>query len=257
MDPIEIAIKNERRESFIEYNFIVWTDRQINKVIGVTFDKVKGEKVSNRALLQYLVNKISSKDVPIILIEHDFPHHDIQVINAHKNKLYKYQLLENELADLICSEFSIKLTNSEDKESIKTVNVNERVYDGFHTWSRQTFGSSIKKCDVDCLLFNDGQVMLTIEVKNTSRSGIEIENWQPYPDDQDNYKIIGLFSRDVLNCDFITLHHNLPMDTNDNSSNINVGLWRYDLSHSFSYFRSNKNRIVTKLSEVICEYTKI
>lgn len=252
MDPINIAISKEHEQSIIEYNFIIWADKSVSKIIGVTFDKLKGKKVKNRALLVYLVQKITSNGIPLLLIEHDFPKNDISVIDANINRSHKYSSNTDELEKLILNNFSIGRANKS-TTNIKAVNVNSRVYDGFHTWSREVFGSKIKKVDIDCLLFKN-HVVTTIEVKNTSRSGMTVEQWQPFISDSDNYKIVGLFSERVLDCDFITLHHNIAMNRELLSNEIHVGLWKYHSSQTFNQFRSDINRLKINFNEVIKQY---
>ena len=252
MDPINIAISKEHKQSVIEYNFIVWADKTVSRIVGVTFDKSIGKKVKNRQLLIYLIQKITAKGIPLILIEHDFPKNDIRIIDSNLNRSHKYVSNTDGLESLILKKFSIGETNNA-ITNIKAVNVNSRVYDGFHTWSRNAFGSKIKKVDIDCLLFNN-HVLVTIEVKNTSRSGMTIEEWQPFINDSDNYKIVGLFSERVLDCDFITLHHNIAMNTELQSHNIHVGLWKYHTSQTFSQFRSSDNRLKSNFNEVIKKY---
>jgi hypothetical protein len=254
MDCINIAISKEQPESVIEYNFIVWANREANKIIGVTFDKIKGQEVRNRKLLLYLTEKITASGLPLLLIEHDFYNNDIEVVDCSTDKSCKYKIDADQLEELILKKFVID--NSfvrRDIRDIKAVNVRERVCDGFHTWSRSAFGAKVKKVDIDCLLFKD-HIRATIEVKNTSRSQIPIEKWQPYPDDQYNYKIIGLFSEHFLNCDFITLQHTLKHGTERRSADINVGLWKYDNELNFTQFRSDTNRKKVMFSQVINYY---
>ena len=103
------------------------------------------------------------------------------------------------------------------------------------------------------MLFKD-YVRATIEVKNTSGSQISIERWQPYPNDQDNYKIVGLFSEKFLNCEFITLQHPLRHDIQLKSEDINVGLWSYNSELDFTQFRSDRNRKKMTFSQVVRYY---
>lgn len=251
MDCINIAISKEQPESVIEYNFIIWANRDANKIIGVTFDKTKGQEVRNRKLLIYLIEKITTSGLPLLLIEHDFYNNDIGVINCNVDTSYKYKVSADHLEKLILEKFVID--NGVVRRDIKAVNVEKRVYDGFHTWSRSTFGAKVKKVDIDCLLFKD-YVRATIEVKNTSGSQISIERWQPYPNDQDNYKIVGLFSEKFLNCEFITLQHPLRHDIQLKSEDINVGLWSYNSELDFTQFRSDSNRKKMTFSQVVRYY---
>lgn len=253
IDPINIAISKEQSPSVIEYSFIVWADQNARKIIGVTFDKPMGQKVKNRELLIYLVEKITSSNLPLVLIDHDFRSKNIEVIDCNIDRTCRYKVSADELEELIVRKFLIG--DSSNREHIKPVNVRERVHDGFHKWSRSAFGSKVKKVDIDCLLFKD-RVMVTIEVKNTSRSQISIDRWQPYTNDQDNYKIVGLFSEQVLNCDFITLQHPLKHDSELKSEDINVGVWNYNSELNFTQFRSDRNRKKMTFSQVVSHYMK-
>lgn len=251
VDPINIAISEEQCASVIEYNFVVWADKNVSKIIGVTFDKKKGKPVNNRNLLKYLIEEITSKNLPLLLIEHSFDSNSIEVVDCNIDRNHKYEISSNDLEGLISTKFGISSDVNSDR--IKSVNVADRVSDGFHNWSRKTFGAKIKKTDIDCLLFKD-RVRATIEVKNTSRSGIPIKAWSPYYDDQDNYKIVGLFSEKFLCCDFITLHHTLKNNVYISSENIDLGVWVYNSSLSFDQFRSDANRKMMKFSQVLNNY---
>lgn len=252
--PIEMALSKEQKQSHLEYNFIIWANKDASKIIGVTLDKVKGKKVENRRLLLYLVKKITASGLPLILVEHDFLKKDIRVINANKNRAHKYSVSIYELEDLILRSFGISSTSSNGRD-IKAVNKYERVQDLFHIWSRDTFGTNIKKTDIDCLLFKD-RVLATIEVKNTAVGGLTIENWQPFREDQVNYEILGLFSKEFLGCDFVTLHYQRKSktDTELNSEDIDIGLWPYN--QDFMQFCSKTNRKKMTLSQVISKYIK-
>lgn len=251
--PIEVALSKEQKQSHLEYNFIIWANQDASKIIGVTFDKIKGEKIENRYLLLYLVKKITASGLPLILIEHDFFEKDVKVIDANKNRTNKYSVSFNELEELILRKFEISNTSSDGV--IKSVNKDDKVQDPFHVWSRETFGKKIIKTDIDCLLFKD-RVMATIEVKNTTIKGHTIESWQPFKVDQVNYKIVGLFSEKILGCDFITLHYQRKskIDTKLNSENIDIGLWPYN--PDFTQFSSKTNRKKMTLSQVISNYIK-
>ncbi|WP_298910814.1 hypothetical protein [uncultured Psychrobacter sp.] len=254
MDPINIAILKEQKQSHLEYNFVVWANEDASKIIGVTFDKIKDKKVENRHLLLYLVKKLTASGLPIILVEHNFFKKDIKVIDANKDRTNKYSVSTDELEELILRKFEISNTSS-DRENMKSVNKDEKVQDLFHVWSRETFGTKIKKIDIDCLLFKD-YVMATIEVKNTKIGGLSIESWQPFNSDQVNYKIAALFSENFLSCDFITLHYQRKSkeNTSTNSEDIDIGLWPYN--PDFMQFRSKNNWKKTTLSQVINHYIK-
>lgn len=253
MDCINIAISKEQPESVIEYNFIIWANRYANKIIGVTFDKVKGQEIRNRKLLVYLIEKITTSGLPLLLIEHDFRRNDIGVIDCNIDRSCKHKVSADQLEKLILEKFVI--VNGIVSGGIKPVNDKKKVFDGFHTWSRSIFGVKVKKVDIDCLLFKD-RIRATIEVKNTSKSQIPIDKWQPYAEDQDNYKIVGLFSEKFLNCDFITVNHTIKHDIELKSEDIDVGLWNYDNESNFTQFRSDTNRKNMTFSQVVSHYMK-
>ncbi|MFJ7827604.1 hypothetical protein [Psychrobacillus sp. NPDC096623] len=218
---------------------LLWTNSQTHpNLTGITVVRELNltNQNANQQNSQNLINTIATEirtntAIPFLDIEYDFLN-DILVIDGTQ---YNVQNGGN----FIANTFNLTVSNT----SAKAVNSSQAVTDLFHIWSRSFFsGTAVRKIDTDLVVVDTLNNTLSsfVEVKRSDR--VNFNNWQPYPADLSNYKMMFALS-DALNIPFYTIHHD-EVGSRTISAQKLVNVFTYDPTSPVNWnaFRSLGNR---------------
>lgn len=107
----------------------------------------------------------------------------IENINKYDSDSKTFKTITmNELANLYL-DFGVPI-----KESSTKKNLNTQCSSSYHDWQRDSLGETSVISDIDLLSCNKNEITGIYELK---RSHVKMDNWEPYPQDYANFKLLG------------------------------------------------------------------
>lgn len=112
------------------------------------------------------------------------------------------------------SEYGLKINSMVAHKSI-----NDKSSSSYHDWQRTHLGSSVTVADIDLIRFVDDTPKEIIELK---RSYVELEKWEPYKKDYNNFILISKLAKELSMDFYIVYNHRTKNPFYDDISRLKI-----------------------------------
>lgn len=168
---------------------LVYGDNSCNPLLlilaaGVPYEEINNEPTAEErfafSLLQFIADKAK---LPIRYIRFASDVDEIENVRLSDSSFVYSVLSMPELSDLFAS-FGLPISNTRTAKYL-----NDRTSSAYHNWQRGSLGVALTVSDIDLWRINDlGEPEIVFELK---RSYYELNRWQPFTDDYNNFRLIS------------------------------------------------------------------
>lgn len=171
---------------------LVYGDTHCNPILLVLVSAVKQQNLFS-ALSQQESNAFRRlqqigqlRNIPVLFIRFAVDIDSIDsVVILESNNLKSVTMIE--LTSLF-AQYGLPINEGRSIETTKYLNT--KTSSAYHTWQRSTLGNGLKVSDIDLFRINpfDKSIITVYELK---RSFIDLNDWQPYVVDYNNFKLLS------------------------------------------------------------------
>ena len=158
------------------------------KVLTVVSEQKLEQKASDEELsaLNAAQDITEGTEVPINFVRFD-PQKGMEVIQYWEPKMKSRENIPSEELKKRMEAYGLKMNKTKAQKSI-----NDKSSSSYHDWQRRNMGNSVVVADIDLIRHDRGRVQEIIELK---RSHVDINEWEPYQADFNNFELISRLAR--------------------------------------------------------------